>query len=259
MENLYHIKPDIRTWISEISETMDIKGLWFFGDFSKGELPAEIKKIRVFTNNIIDTRSGTPRTQKDFTDFIMLDNIYQKVFENGNNIDNFVIFTGDGHFYSVVSFLKNVCKKEVIIYAVKGAFSNQLKETASRWVEYPCETERMKPYFRMILNSMYRIEKNSKNMKATFIKTVEQVSSYNKAPLDDVRAALQWLVDNGYVIRNTERFLGKAVSTISVNWHSVIDDGLWVPEKKEKTAEKQQKRKRRKSPARKNLTKEQKK
>ena len=195
LENMYHIKPDIKGWINEMSETMDVKGIWFFGDFSKGELPAEIQKIRAFTNNIIDTKTGTTRVQKDFTDFIMLDNIYQKVWENGDNIDNFVIFTGDGHFYSVVSFLKNVCKKEVVIYAVKGAFSNQLKATASRWIEYPNDKERMKPYFQMILNSMYHVEKSSKPMKATFIKTVEQVSAYNNTPIDEVRGALQWLVD----------------------------------------------------------------
>lgn len=231
LENMYHIKPDIKGWIKEMSDTMDVKGIWFFGDFSKGDLPAEITKIRAFTNNIIDTKAGTSRVQKDFTDFIMLDNIYQKVWENGDNIDNFVIFTGDGHFYSVVSFLKNVCKKEVVIYAVKGAFSNQLKATASRWVEYPNDIERMKPYFRMIFDSMDHIEKSSKPMKATFIKTVEQVSAYNNAPVDEVRTALQWLVDNGYIIRQTEQSFGKMLATISVDWHSVLADGLWLPEK----------------------------
>ena len=91
----------------------------FFGDFSKNQsLREEMTKIRGFTNNIIETGNGTNRVTKDFTDFIMLDHIYQAAMSDRDDIDVFVIFTGDGHFTSVASFLKNKCKKEVEIYAV---------------------------------------------------------------------------------------------------------------------------------------------
>ena len=139
---MYHTRPDIGKWINDMEKTLDIRGIWFFGDFSKNQsLREEMTKIRGFTNNIIETGNGTNRVTKDFTDFIMLDHIYQAAMSDRDDIDVFVIFTGDGHFTSVASFLKNKCKKEVEIYAVKGGCSNQLRMAASRTVEYPDETD----------------------------------------------------------------------------------------------------------------------
>ena len=215
-----------------MSKSMDVKEIYFFGDFSKNGLSSEIMKIRSFSNKIIETRNASAYLQKDFTDFIMLDHIYQEAMQNKDSIDNFIIFTGDGHFNSVVSFLKNMCKKEVGIYAIKGAFSNQLKQTASWWVEYPNDIERYKPYFQMIFNNMNYLEKSGRrDAKPTFIKTIQAVSSHNNVNTEDVRSAMQWLVDNKYIIRKSEYSFGKKLMTISVDWHRVVKDGLWTPEK----------------------------
>ena len=102
LDKMYHVKPDIRAWVEDMSQTLNVQEIYFFADFSKAGLREEIPKIRGFTNKIIETGSMTTRVQKDFTDFIMLDHIYQEAMSRQNDNDVFVIFTGDGHFYSVV-------------------------------------------------------------------------------------------------------------------------------------------------------------
>lgn len=235
LDKMYHTRPDIGKWINDMKKTLDIRGIWFFGDFSKNQsLREEMTKIRGFTNNIIETGNGTNRVTKDFTDFIMLDHIYQAAMSDRDDIDVFVIFTGDGHFTSVASFLKNKCKKEVEIYAVKGGCSNQLRMAASRTVEYPDETDDKKQIFQLIFSALDKIEHSpsSKNMKPTFIKTVEAVSVQNNLPRKKVREAAQWLVDNGYIERKKEKAFGKTIVTVSANWYEVAKAGLWTPEKK---------------------------
>lgn len=232
---MYHTRPDIGKWINDMEKTLDIRGIWFFGDFSKNQsLREEMTKIRGFTNNIIETGNGTNRVTKDFTDFIMLDHIYQAAMSDRDDIDVFVIFTGDGHFTSVASFLKNKCKKEVEIYAVKGGCSNQLRMAASRTVEYPDEKDDKKQIFQLIFSALDKIEHSpsSINMKPTFIKTVEAVSVQNNLPRKKVREAAQWLVDNGYIERKKEKAFGKTIVTVSANWYEVAKAGLWTPEKK---------------------------
>lgn len=233
LHKMYHIRPDIEGWVRDMSETMDVKALYFFGDFSNNSsLRDEITKIRGFTSKIIETGNASSHVKKDFTDFIMLDHIYQEAMARRDNIDVFILFTGDAHFNSAASFLKNICKKEVGIYGIRGGFSNQLKTTASWWVEYPNDAARLKPYFQAIFTSLDNLEKADKKRKPlpTFIRTVESVSSANKLPRDDVRQAMQWLVDNGYILRRQEHSFGKKIMTIAVDWHKVVRDGLWTPE-----------------------------
>ncbi len=231
---MFHTRPNIGKWVSDMEQTLDVRGIWFFGDFSKNKsLREEMVKIRGFTNNIIETGNGIKGVTKDFTDFIMLDHIYQAAMTDRDDIDVFVIFTGDGHFTSVSSFLKNKRKKEVGIYAVKGCCSNQLRMAASWTVEYPDESDERKMIFQLILSSLDKIEHSpSKKTRPTFVKTVEAVSIQNKLPKKQVREAAQWLIDNGYIERKKEKAFGKTIVTVSVNWYKVVKDGLWSPEKK---------------------------
>ena len=87
--------------------------------------------------------------QKDFTDFIILDNIYQKALSS-DDIDVFILFSGDGHFSSVTAFLKNFYRKEVVIYGVNGSFSKQLRETASRFYILPTESDINESFYKYI-------------------------------------------------------------------------------------------------------------
>ena len=66
----------------------------------------------------------------------MLDQIYQKAM-TAQEISVYVIFSGDGHFSSVASFLINRCGKMVEIYGIRDAISMQLRNTASNTIEWP--------------------------------------------------------------------------------------------------------------------------
>ena len=104
MEKLYGTKPDIQSWVNTIMDIADVKEIIFFADFSNPSLANEIPKIRGFSNKIIETRNVNPKNEKDFTDFIMLDHIYQRAFQD-NGTEMFIIFTGDAHFNSVFAFM----------------------------------------------------------------------------------------------------------------------------------------------------------
>ena len=229
--NIFSMKPNVEEWYEELTEEYSVKNIVFFGDFHGNSIEKELPRLEKITKNVVHTASTKDGVDKDFTDFIMLDHIYQTAMAYRDNIDVFILFTGDAHFNSAASFLKNICKKEVGIYGIRGGFSNQLKTTASWWVEYPNDVERYKPYFQLIFDNLNDLEKSDRRRKAlpTFIKTVETVSRKYNVSRESVRAAMQWLVDNGYLIRKTENSFGKSIITITANWHRVVTDGLWTP------------------------------
>ena len=71
-------------------------------------------KIRGYTNDIVETKNGGGYFKKDFTDFIMLDRIYQTAYTK-KDIDTYIIFTGDGHFSSAVLFLSPPVTPSVLL------------------------------------------------------------------------------------------------------------------------------------------------
>ena len=90
LENLHQQKPDIGSWFSDLTRRGRVVDAVFFADFSRDGLRDEIARIRSFSNKIIETRNPNPRHKKDYTDFIMLDNIYQRALSS-ENIDLYVI------------------------------------------------------------------------------------------------------------------------------------------------------------------------
>lgn len=136
MEKFFGEKPNIRQWRNELSERYNVTDIMFFADFSNPSLRAEIQKIREVTSYIIETQTASQYHKKDYTDFIMLDHIYQRAMTS-DGTDVFVIFSGDGHFSSVISFLVNRCGKTVCVYGIKDALSMQLRNTANITVEWP--------------------------------------------------------------------------------------------------------------------------
>lgn len=223
---LHGTKPNIKTWARTLAKRYDIKDFSFFGDFSNPSLAGEILKIRAVTNNIIQT-SNTGNYKKDFTDFIMLDHIYQKAMFSPD-IDAFIIFSGDGHFSSAASCLKNNCGKEVGIYGVKDAFSHQLKEIATWFEEVPTKTELYEKYFDMILTNLRELEKNGRNSKPSFAKTAEIVSDLYGAPEEKIKEALSFLIDEGYILRKETAFGRKKVMSLDIDWDRIEADEIWV-------------------------------
>ena len=229
MNNMYHAKPDYKTWLKDLNKRVNVEEIVFFADFSHQNLSQEIPRIREFTNRIIETKNADPRYKKDFTDFIMLDSIYQKAMFD-RNIDAFVIFTGDAHFSSVVSFLVNRCGKEVGVYGVKDSFSQQLKNTASWFVEVtkPAKENPNEAYYQMLFSSLANAEnKNRHKVKPTFQKTVNVVANYHKIPAKTIQQALEKMIEEQYVIRERTG-KSKPSDPLVINWKRCAQNPLFT-------------------------------
>ncbi len=229
MNNMYHTKPDYKGWLKDLNKRVNVEEIVFFADFSHQNLSQEIPRIREFTNRIIETKNPDPRYKKDFTDFIMLDSIYQKAMFD-RNIDTFVLFTGDAHFSSVVSFLVNRCNKEVGIYGVKDSFSQQLKNTASWFVEVakPAMENPNDIYYKMLFSSLANAEnKHRKKAKPTFQKTIAIVANYHKIPPKTIRTALEKMIEEQYVIRERTG-KSKPSDPLSINWKRCAQNPLFT-------------------------------
>lgn len=188
-------------------------------------MQGEIARVREVTNMIVETQN-TNHYKKDFTDFIMLDNIYQTAMSK-HSPDVFIIFTGDGHFCSVVRFLKNRCGKTVGIYGVKNAFSKQLKEIAT-WtveVEKPVPPDPLNEYYGMLLRNFRFLEQGEKKV-LTFNKTVEYVARKNKVQYKLISQALKSLMKKNYVFSKKETIGENNVTTLAANWDLIKSEGF---------------------------------
>ena len=192
LDKIHHVKPDLKTFTDSIKKNYHVHSYTFFGDFSNPSLQNEMSKIRGYTNDIVETKNGGGNFKKDFTDFIMLDKIYQTAYQS-KNIDTYIIFTGDGHFSSVALFLKNVCRKEVVVYGIKDAFSSQLRTAASKYFEIAPDA--LLPYCRLIIESIHSLEKEHKHARPTFMKTVDAVSTKTDADKTILKNALEQLIE----------------------------------------------------------------
>ncbi len=236
LDKLHHKKPDIKSWYKDISSKYDVKDIIFFADFSNTAIRLEIPKIREVSSTIVETQNTSTHHKKDFTDFIMLDHIYQKAVKS-NEIDTFIIFSGDGHFSSAVSFLVTRCNKEVGIYGVKDAMSTQLRNCASWSIEVPGRDEELYNCYHLILSSLKNLStgKNKKGKSKvkkqypTFWATIEAVSRKNGIDKGYVTKAMRKLLDGGYITqRHTRVNPMKTIKVLNVNWDAAKKDGIWT-------------------------------
>ena len=225
-EKLHNQKPDVTAWRDELAETYTIDDIYFFGDFSNPSLRSEIENIRRVTNLIIETKNASGFYKKDFTDFIMLDNIYQTAI-NRNDIDTFIIFSGDGHFSSVVTYLRNKCGKEVGVYGIRDATSSQLK-SAANWVkEIPLFEERLKGFYYPVLQNLRQLEMRSKPSYPAFKATCEYVSKYYALDERDVKSAMLEMLEKGYLVQKEQTVSGKQLRVLKADWAKAMADGIW--------------------------------
>lgn len=238
LDKMYHTRPDIKGWRNNLAKDYDLKEILFFGDFSNSSLRSDIPRIREVTNYIIETQNASQYHKKDYTDFIMLDHIYQKAITSAD-IDVFIIFSGDGHFSSVVSFLTTRINKPVGIYGIKDCISTQLRNSATWTIELPEKTEDpMLAYYQMIIKNLQHVEvnnekiKNSKKVKSfpTFWGTVEAATRYHNADKDTLVRAMRAMIDKGYLFQSHERVnsqSSKKVKVLNIDWTKVNRDGIW--------------------------------
>lgn len=229
LERQYNVKPDVKAWANELKNEFDVREISIFADFSNVGMRAELEKIRDVTNLIIDTKNPSEHYKKDFTDFIMLDHIYQRAM-TGKDIDTFIIFTGDGHFNSVVRFIINQCRKKVGIYGITNATSTQLRASASWCREIPSDTEIYKSYYKLIVSVFdYLTVHREFATGGTFDKIVSKVSRDARVEKRAISSALEQMLSEGYVYRTAiPDAKGKKVTILKPNWDLLRRDGLWV-------------------------------
>jgi len=228
LEKLHNQKPDIRGWYKELSQKYDVRDIFFFADFSNTSIRLEIPRIREVSSTIVETQNTSPHHKKDFTDFIMLDHIYQKAM-TADNIDAFIIFSGDGHFSSAATFLHAKCGKEVGVYAVKNAASTVLKNSATWMIEIPEKKDPFAEIYSLILANLKSLEKASGKKKnyPTFWATVESVARKNALSKSTVAEALRKLISDQVVFQKQENISsGKSIKTVNVNWAEARKRGL---------------------------------
>lgn len=229
MRQLYGQKPDVKAWYQLIKRQYDVADVVFFGDFS-GSLKYELEQIRSVTQHIIETQNSGTKYKKDFTDFLMLDYIYRYSMHN-RKVDTYILFTGDGHFTSVVNFLMTECGKEVIIHGVEGATSKKLKDEASKCIEFPTAEQKREQSVLAILRNLERLDSRRRGRSwVTFMKTVQTVAELEELPEDEVKAGMQYLVDEEYLVREVRYSRGRRIAVLTVDWEKLEKDELYVRE-----------------------------
>ncbi|MBR5137117.1 MAG: NYN domain-containing protein [Clostridia bacterium] len=228
MRTKYDQQPNIKSWVDDLHKRVDIEEIVFFGDFTKYNMESEIQRIRLFTSKIVETKNASGHYKKDFTDFIMLDYIYQKAFTS-SSFDTVILFTGDGHFTSVCAFMRNCCKKQVGIYAVRDCFSKQLRDVADWYMEIPSEEDLIRPYYHMILEAIMSFETSEgKKLYPTYMRVVNQVIEQYGVTEETVRDAMDKLMAQGY-IRKEEKSVGfrKHITALITDWKALVEADIW--------------------------------
>lgn len=223
---LFGLKPEPADWRRKLEQEYQLDDVMVFADFGHKGIKEELTKLRSMTNTIIETQQTFNHYKKDMTDFIMLDYIYQTAALKPDII-KYILFTGDGHFQSVIKYLVQKLGKEVIVFGVKDAFSNQLKAVASESIGLPASGNVLKGYYRMIVENMAYVTEHS-NIIPTFLGTVSAVANRNDAPEALIHAALQEMMEKGWVYQREQKVsFNRKIKVIAANWDALEKAGLW--------------------------------
>lgn len=237
--NQYGERPDVEDFMQKVKQRGVLDDLYFFGDFNKDEIGKERDKLRNFSSNIIDCANEN-RT-KDYTDFIMLDNIYRTVVKR-SDVEQYVLVTGDGHFHSVAAWLKNFRDKIVGVYGVQGSLSNQLKNCASWWEEIRPEGHDARTgdlaggipeggapqYAHRILESIREKERSASGLRPTFSNTVAYCRDHFGMNEKELRATLAKLINDGFVNQEVQTLRnGDKITVVVPQWNLLAEHELW--------------------------------
>lgn len=222
-QNKFSMKPNVEEWFQEIKGEYDVKYIKFFGNFTGYGLDNELVRLKKMGNNVVHTASDKDGVDKDFTDFIILDEIYRKAAEK-DCPDAFILFTGDAHFDLAVKYLRSLNKK-VIIYGVKYSFSNRLKSSANSYVEMPRSKQEKQYYYEAIFTSLKQLRKRKK--QATYRKTIINVAEHSGVSQDRIQNALDELLNQKYLYETEAEYRGRKIKLLQVDWNRVEQKG-WV-------------------------------
>lgn len=218
----YGVPPPLDTLFDEFKDNGRIMKIKVFGDFTKDTLLQERNRIRTLTSDVIDCSYESDILKKDFTDFIMLDHIYQEVIQNPA-VEQYIFFTGDGHFSSVATFLRTFMGKAVGIYAVINSLSQQLKDCAS-WVKLYYSLDDMETQYKInLLKCLQRAHQNGKI--PTFSKTIEHTMRIFGGDYYKYESALSNLMEENYIRREIcDVYKDGVFNMLVVDWERVAKD-----------------------------------
>jgi len=209
-KNQYQAEPDVVGWFNHIKDKGQIDDVFFFADFSHDAIKDHIVKLRNISNSIIDCSKGDKT--KEYTDFIMLDHIYQRLFRQAD-IKQFILFTGDSHFQSVVAFLRNFNEKKVGIYALEGSLSPLLAEASDWYVKVVPSSGRFEAIKKALLKNLLWINEKP-DAVPTFSKTVGVITrNYPEYPEQDVANVLSTIIAKG-IVKQEEAVLSYSGVTV---------------------------------------------
>lgn len=220
----FNMKPEPEKVFQNLKGKYDIEEIMVFADLSRSELQECLSDIRPSMATVIDTGESFFQRKKSVTDFVMLDQIYRAAARS--DIGTFIILTGDGHFHFVVEYLTEL-ERNVVVYGVTGSVSRALRNVAPAYEELPAEEERYRSYFTMVAAQMAFLNDKT-NVTPTFLKTAEQVATYNNVPRDRIIDAVKRMIDIGYLYQKDQpTAFGRDIRALKANWDLMIRDGIW--------------------------------
>lgn len=200
VDNVYGIRPDIDAFDKLISEKYKIGKKFYFGRFTLPALEAEAGTIRATGAEAIDTQD-VDRIRGDRSDFLMVEYIFKQLSTN-KNIDTVILFTSDNQFMPVVSFLKEQMRKKIVLCSVKRTLGTKFKLLADEVIEVPGEDAVRNGFYDMIVNNFrYIYRHKDKQIYPTFLSTITTVARLNDVSEDDIRTALQELIDKKIIYK----------------------------------------------------------
>jgi len=215
-KNQFHCGPDIMGWFNHVRDKGELRDVIFFADFSQDAIKDHPVKLRSISTSIIDCSKG--EKTKDYTDFIMLDHIYQHLFRR-QEIQHFILFTGDSHFQSIVAFLRNFNDKKVGVYAVEGSLSPLLSEAANWHTRILPTRERGVTLEQAILKNLTWVQEKD-DIIATFRKTVSVVARNNpEFPPEVIELTLSRMIADGTICQEEAPIpqTGIIVKSLTIN------------------------------------------
>lgn len=214
MYDKYKLKPNLDALVDELkTQGRFAESIKVFGDFSNDLIKSEQGKIRTITSTIIDCQQpSNDGHKKDYTDFLMLDSIYQDSMTKPH-VEQFILVTGDNHYSSVATFLRTQKDKVIGIYAVDGTLGTQLANCSS-WVKTIVPRDASEEKYRENL-AMCLKSAQDKNIKSTFMNTLNHVVEFYGGVYDMYRRVLSDMIAAGDVTQQMEEaYDGTPIRTI---------------------------------------------
>lgn len=200
MENAYGSKPDVSSFTETLKSKYDVRNVYFFGRFVVPELMEEVSKIKEAGGEIVDAQDQE-NFKNDRIEFYMLDYIYRSVMSN-KDIGTVIIFTCDGGFVPVAKFLKEKMGLKIVFCGIRNTLAGKFKLLTDDIIEVPGVDAVRNRYYDMIIDNFRYIHRHKdRTIYPTFLSTVTAVARLNDVSEDDVRNALQELIDKKIIYK----------------------------------------------------------